>query len=93
MAENREQNDYNMSGDGARIFGIPPKTAQHLYAAGDLSGGAVDARFLLYKTRNFDIAAKVAGMTRMEVFRERTLMEAKTCCKRKMSDGWSSDHR
>ena len=78
MAENREQNDYDMSGDGARTFGIPPKTAQHLYAAGDLPGGAVDARLLRYKTRNFDVAAKVAGMARMEVFRGCAMIEAKT---------------
>ena len=82
MAESREQNDYDISGDGARTFGIPPKTAKNLYAAGNLSGGVVDARLLLYRTRNFDIAAKVAGMTKMEVFRGRTLMEAKTYCKR-----------
>ena len=67
-----------MSGDGARTFGIPPKTAQDLYAAGNLPGGAVDARLLHDKTRNFDVAAKIAGMARMEVFRGRTMIEAKT---------------
>jgi hypothetical protein len=61
-----------------RTFGIPPKTAQHLYAAGDLPGGAVDARLLLDKLRNFNVTAKVAGMTRMEILGRSTMIEAKT---------------
>ena len=77
MAEDREENGCGVR-DNGRTFGIPPKTAQNLYAAGDLPSGAVDARLLLYKLRNFDVTTKVAGMTRMEVFRGRTMVEAKT---------------
>jgi hypothetical protein len=55
-------------GSDARTFSIPPKTAQYLYAAGDLPSGAVHACLLLDKLRDFDVTAKVASVTRMKVF-------------------------
>ena len=67
VADHREQNDCSVGGDG-RTFGVSPKTAQNLYAAGNLPSGAVHARLVFYELRNFDVTAKVARMTWMEVF-------------------------